>query len=118
MADKQMQWTVTGKRPELNDPNTVDRLFSMVMALTSEVGVLRHRLDSMQKLAESHGWLAADALENYMPDLDERKDREAWREAFLGRVLYIFEEEMADLERGETKEAYWNTIEDIEKGDS
>lgn len=118
MADKQMQWTVTGKRPELNDPNTVDRLFSMVMALTSEVGVLRHRLDSMQKLAEANGWLQDGALEGYMPDIDERKDREAWREAYLSRVLYIFEEELADLKRGETSEKYWETIADIETGDS
>ncbi|MEM7570899.1 MAG: hypothetical protein AAF337_13990 [Pseudomonadota bacterium] len=82
-AEKTMQWTVTGKRPELNTPDTVDRLFSMVMALTGEVGVLRHRLDSMQKLAEANGWLADGALEAYTPELDEREDREAWREAFF-----------------------------------
>lgn len=113
-----MQWTVKGKRPELNDPAALDRLFSMVMALTSEVAVLRNRLDSMQKLAEANGWLADLALENYTPDVAERGEREAWREAFLGRVLYIFEEELADLQRGATSENYWKAIEDIEKGDS
>jgi len=114
---RQMPWTVKGKRPSFNE-DSVDRLFSMVMALTSEVAVLRHRLDSMQKLAERHGWLGDDALESYMPDLEERKDREAWREAFIARILYVFEEELADLEAGESEERYWAKIADIEGGDA
>ncbi|MEM9288870.1 MAG: hypothetical protein AAGA36_11070 [Pseudomonadota bacterium] len=118
MAGNKMQWTVTGKRPDINSPEAIDRLFAMVMALTGEVAVLRHRLDSMQKLAETHGWLAQEALEAYTPDLPERESREAWRQDFLSRVLYIFEEELADLKGGETADSYWQTIADIEKGDS
>lgn len=118
MADKRnMQWTVTGKRPAFNEEN-VDRLFSMVMALTSEVAVLRHRLDSMQKLSEANGWLADGALEDYTPDLPERQDREAWREGFLARIMYVMEEELADLEAGESEERYWSKISDIETGDA
>lgn len=118
MPDKRdMQWTVTGKRPAFNEEN-VDRLFSMVLALTSEMAVMRHRMDSMQKLAEANGWLADGALEAYMPDLPERKDREAWREGFLARVMYVMEEELADLEAGESQESYWSKIADIETGDA
>ncbi|MEM6681268.1 MAG: hypothetical protein AAF607_03410 [Pseudomonadota bacterium] len=114
---RQLPWTVKGKRPQINE-DSVDRLFSMVMALTSEVAVLRHRLDSMQKLAQNHGWLDREALENYLPDSEERREREAWREAFISRVLYVFEEELANLEGGESTERYWSKIADVESGDA
>jgi hypothetical protein len=115
--DRKMRWTVKGKRPAFNE-QSIDRLFSMVMALTSEMAVLRHRVDSMQKLAEQDGWLKDGALENYRPDLGERKDREAWREQFLARIMYVIEEELADLQSGDSEERYWSTVADIEAGDA
>lgn len=114
---KAMRWTVKGKRPAFNE-QSIDRLFSMVMALTSEMAVLRHRLDSMQQLAQQDGWLKEGALEAYVPPLEEREEREEWREKFLSRVMYLIEEELADLQSGASEERYWSTVADIETGDA
>ena len=48
---------------------------------------------------------------------DETIRRETSREAMIGRVLAILSEEIADLEAGETDDAFWTTVTGIEKGE-
>lgn len=109
--------TVKGKRPEFHDNASVDRLVAMVLALTSEVAVLRDRLVTVEALGRQAGWLPEGAVEGYQPDLAERQDRDAWREAYLGRVFHVLREELDDLEQGRTAEDYWTTIGRIERGE-
>jgi hypothetical protein len=108
---------VRGKRPAFHDNAAVDRLVAMVLALTSEVSVLRDRLDTIETLGTRAGWLGDGAVDAHVPDLDERTRREARREAMIGRVLHILKEEIADLEGDETDDAYWATVGAIEKGE-
>lgn len=109
--------TVRGKRPAFHENAAIDRLVAMVLALTSEVSVLRDRLDTIETLGHAAGWLGADAVEAHVPDLDARKVREARREAMIGRVLHVLREEIADLEGDETDDGYWQTIGAIERGE-
>lgn len=109
--------TVRGKRPDIHADPASDRLIAMVLALASEMSVLKDRLASMQALAERHGWLAAGAVDGYVPDLEERGAREREREAFLDRIFHVLKEELSDLEQGETRESYWRAVEGIERGE-
>ena len=108
---------VAGARPGFHAEPAIDRLIAMVLALTREVSVLRDRVDTLEILGQQAGWLAADAVETYVPPFTVRQRREASREAMIGRVLAIMAEEIADLETGATDDAYWATVSGIEKGE-
>jgi len=105
-----------GKRPRFHEQDSIDRLVSIVLALTSEVSVLRDRLDTVETLGSRAGWLAPGAVDGYVPGLEERKAREARREAYLGRVLAILKAEIAELDGEASEDGYWRTIEEIEEG--
>jgi hypothetical protein len=105
---------VAGARPVLHpEQPAVDTLVAMVLALTSEVSVLADRLATVERLAG----LTPERIDAFRPDPAERAAREAGREALLGRVLAILDEQLSDLKRGETAEAYWAAVGAIERGD-
>ena len=105
--------TARGKRPAFHENGAIDRLVAIVMALTSEVSVLRDRVDTMELLGSQSGWLGQGAVDAFVPDLATRERREAAREAYLGRVLHILRAEVEGLERDED---YWTAIGEIEAG--
>ncbi len=104
--------TARGKRPAFHENASIDRLVSIVLALTSEVSVLRDRLDTVEALGTQAGWLKDGAVDAYVPDQATRERREAAREAYLDRVLHILKAEIEGLERDED---YWATIGEIEE---
>jgi hypothetical protein len=105
---------VRGARPVLHpEQPAIDKLVAMVLALTSEVSVLADRLATVEALAG----LKPEQIDAFRPDPEERRAREARREALLGRVLAILDEQLSDLKRGETAEAYWAAVGAIERGD-
>ena len=116
MTETPLERTVRGARPRFHEDASTDRLVAMVLALTSEVAALRHRLDSFQSLAERNGWLTEGALDAFDPDLPERESRERWREDMLKRVFHIVEQELAELRRGEDAAGYWRAVDDVERG--
>ena len=103
---------VKGGRPAFHDQQAIDRLIAMLLALTSEVSVLRDRVDTLETLGRDHGWLAAGAVDAHAPDLTERTIRDARRTAMLERVLAVMREEVAGLGADD----YWQTIAKIETG--
>lgn len=107
--------SVRGKRPAFHEQASIDRLIAMVMALASEVSVLRDRLDTVEALGTQAGWLGPDAVDAYVPGQPEREAREARREAYLRRVTHILSAEIASLD-GETD--FWSDITAIEEGEA
>jgi hypothetical protein len=106
--------TARGRRPRFHEDSATDRLITIILALTSEVSVLRDRLDTVELLGERAGWLGAGSVDVFVADQATRERREAAREAYLGRVLHILRAEVEGLERDED---YWATIDRIERGD-
>ena len=103
--------TARGKRPAFHDDAANDRLIAIVLALTSEVSVLRDRLDTVEILGSRAGWLADGAVDGFVADPPTRERREAAREAYLDRVLHILKAEVDGLsDSGD----YWQTIGEIE----
>ncbi len=87
-----------GKRPAYFEDSSSDRLLSIVMALAGEVGVLRERLDTVERLMETNGTISRADIENYHPDRDAQYERGLMQREFIARILRGVEQEMQVLE--------------------
>ena len=103
-----------GKRPAFDANPSIDRLVSIMLALASEVSVLRDRLDTVELLGTESGWLGAGTVDGFVPDQATRERREVARDAYLDRVLHIMQAEIDSLERDED---YWASVGRIESGE-
>lgn len=104
--------TAKGKRPRFHEQESIDRLIAIVLALASEVSVMRDRVDTVELLGTQAGWLADGAVDGFVPDAAARARREAAREAYLGRVLHILTAEVEAL----GDDDYAATVDAIERG--
>src|SRR5215470_3170324 len=95
-----------GKRPTFFADPQIDKLMAIVMALAGEVSVLRERLDTIERLAESKGLFSHQEVEAYRPNAHVAEEREQWRAEYIARILRIVHEELEAVERGETPESY------------
>ena len=91
-----------GKKPTFFADPQVDKLMAIVMALAGEVSVLRERLDTVERLAESKGVLTRQEIEAFRPNPQATEEREQWRTEYIARVLRVVHEELEAVERGET----------------
>jgi len=64
-----------------------EQLMGMIVALASEVTVLRARLDAAERLLVAGGALPAGAIDGYEPDDAAQKQREALRLATVNKVF-------------------------------
>jgi hypothetical protein len=86
-----------GRKPQyFSDPAT-DTLLSMVLALTQELSVARDRMDTLERLLDRAGVLAADKVDAYLPTPEEASARAELRAAMLRRVFRAAEKEAQDL---------------------
>ena len=88
MKPIQIPRTAKGPSPQFfpGEP-AAEQLLSMVLALATELSVIRERLDTAEQLAASRGLDLRAEIENYQPTLGDRERREAWRVQFLQRLL-------------------------------
>jgi hypothetical protein len=86
-----------GKRPVYLDNSQIDKLLTIVMALTGEVSVLHERLDTIERLLEVKGILSTTEIDTYEPDVKVTKEREQWRAEYIARVLRVLQEELETL---------------------
>ena len=84
-----------GKRPDFypTEPGA-QRILSIVMALVTEVAVLRERADTVEHIAAAKGLFTAEDIENFTPSIEQREQREAWRQDYLDRVLHVLNDEV------------------------
>jgi hypothetical protein len=114
MPNQKVPRTIKGKRPAFHEQSAIDRLIAMNLALVSEVSVLRDRLDTFERLALTHGWLSAGAIDAYQAPIEVIRAREVAREGLVERVFHIMREEIEGLEREETSDSYWAKVREIE----
>jgi hypothetical protein len=95
MKSVKMPRYAKGKRPDFfPDEPGAQRMLSMLMALVTEVGVLRERLDTVEQLAGQKGLLTQAEIESFEPTIEQREAREAWRQAYLDRILQVLSDEV------------------------
>lgn len=91
---------VKGERPVFAtgdaDAN-INRLLSMISALSAEVAVLRDRQRTLEQLLARRGTVNLDDIEGFEPDSSDLAERLRWQSEFLRRVYYILEREAEEL---------------------
>ncbi len=96
---KPLARTAKGRKPQYFADPATDKLLSMVLALTQELSVARDRIDTLERLLDRAGVLAAQTVDEYLPTADEAAARATLRAAMLRRVFRAAEKEAQDLER-------------------
>lgn len=102
-----------GKRPYFFEDPNVDRLLAIVMALASEVSVLRDRLDTHEKLSDSETWASTANVEAFDITEDLEVERDAWRAEYLDRVLRIVTEDLERMKRDAPDEDHDAILEEV-----
>ncbi len=102
-----------GERPQYFQDPAIDKVLAITMALAGEVAVLHDQLDTMQRLMEKGGTVTRADIASYIPDLEVREERDAWRQTFLANVLRIVHQEREELalEAGKLAESYDAAVE-------
>jgi hypothetical protein len=76
-----------GKRPHFFDDPAIDQMMTFLIELTTEVSVMRERLDTVERLLERDGKVTRATIESYAPDPAVESERAAWRDAYVKRVF-------------------------------
>lgn len=76
-----------GKRPHFFEDPALDQMMTFMIELTTEVSVMRERLDTVERLLETDGKVTRANLEAYRAPPDVEAERAAWRDAYLKRVF-------------------------------
>jgi hypothetical protein len=86
------------QRPTFFPDPASDRLTAIITALTAEVGVLMDRVDAIESIARSKGIMLEGEVDAYQPTPEEAERRRRRRDAYIGRVFFVLEEEFKTLE--------------------
>ena len=76
-----------GKRPSFFADPSLDQMMTFIVELTTEVAVLRERLDTVERLLDTRGSVTRADIEAFRPDPGVETERNAWRDAYLKRVF-------------------------------
>ena len=86
-AEMRARLTVAkGRRHGPGSDPRIDTLMNMLMALTSEVSVLRERLDAHERLQAEGKFSGPDAVDDYVPDEAVQKARGSLRQRLIAKV--------------------------------
>lgn len=88
--------TAKGKKPVYFDSVT-DKLLSMVLTLTSELSVVRDRLDTVELLIEKHKLFPQSEIESFELTDEVNAIRNERRAAYIARVLKTVQDELENL---------------------
>ena len=75
------------RRPIPDEDPAVARLTAMVTALTSELTIVRERLDTVERLAEQAGVFSRADVEGYTPPPEAAAERDALRQRQIAKVF-------------------------------
>ncbi|MGQ2941285.1 MAG: hypothetical protein ACT6Q7_12650 [Blastomonas fulva] len=87
-----------GRRPAFFDEPAVDRLYSLTLALASELSATRERLDTVERLLEAGGSLRREDVEAYAPDRATGQERGEATRAYIARIMRGFQQEVEAME--------------------
>ena len=64
-----------------------EQMLAMIVSLTSEVSILRSRLDACERLLIERGVLGASAIDEFEPDAQGQAERDAQRKHIIAKVF-------------------------------
>ena len=117
-ADEQLelQRKAKGKRPYYFSNPDVDKLLSMIMALTGELAIARDRVDTLERVAAAKGLFSSEDIENFELDAKALEARASRHRQLLREVNRIIIGELEDLEEAD-EEDYSAVVEQVEYDD-
>jgi predicted nucleic acid-binding Zn-ribbon protein len=87
-----------GQRPQYFADPAQDRMLSILMALVSEVSVVRERLDTIERLLDIKGTISRTDIETYTPDKDAAYERSVSTKAYIARVMRALQQELEAMQ--------------------
>lgn len=108
-----LQRKAKGKRPYYFSNPDVDKLLSMVMALTGELAVARDRMDTLERVASAKGLFSSDDIEAFELDEDAMQARAERHRTMLREVNRIIVGEIEDLQNASEQE-YSSVVDQVE----
>jgi len=117
-ADEQLelQRKAKGKRPYYFSNPDVDKLLSMIMALTGELAIARDRIDTLERVAAAKELFSSEDIENFELDAKALEARASRHRQLLREVNRIIIGELEDLEEADEKD-YSAVVEQVEYDD-
>lgn len=105
--------SAAGATPDnLGEPHA-ERVLAIVMAVAGELAVLRERLDTIEQLAAEKNLITAQQIEDYNPQAPVSAAREAWRKAYIRRILRVMHDTFPSNARDV---AYKEFIDEVSNG--
>jgi hypothetical protein len=93
MADapprKKLTRVARGKRPRMLENWSDDVFMSMITALTTELMVMRDRVDTIERIAANKGVMLKSDIDTYEFDDKALAEREDARKALADRIFYL-----------------------------
>jgi hypothetical protein len=90
-----------GKRPDFFSDPDKEKLLSVLLALVAEHGVLRQRIDTLERLLEAGGSLDRAKIDSFVPDKHVGYERAALIREFVVRVMRGPQQQMEAMARDE-----------------
>ena len=113
----ELQRKAKGKRPYYFSNPDVDKLLSMIMALTGELAIARDRIDTLERVAATKGLFSSEDIENFELNADALQARADRHRQLLREVNRIIVGELEDLE-GANEEDYTAVVEQVEQDET
>jgi hypothetical protein len=113
MSDSTVTRYPKGKRPGFYADPAMDEAMSMIMVLSSELFVLRERLDTFEALAAEKGLMLGEEIDSFEPDQELAEKREARKQEFFDRLFYVANKRAAELATQDTSERYESVLKTI-----
>jgi len=105
-----------GKRPEFYDDPAMDEAMSMIMVLSSELFVIRDRLDTFEAIAADKGVMLREEIDSFELSQESAEEREARRQDFFQRLFHVANKRAAELASNDTSGRYETVLKDTAKG--
>lgn len=86
-----------GERPYFFDDPAVERVFSITLAVATEVAVMRERLDTIERMLEAGQPVTKAAIDAFRPDNDAGRERQMWHAEYISRIFRIVHQELEAL---------------------
>ncbi|MBU02462.1 MAG: hypothetical protein CME55_04130 [Halieaceae bacterium] len=113
----ELQRKAKGKRPYYFSNPDVDKLLSMIMALTGELAIARDRIDTLERVAATKGLFSSEDIENFELNADALQARADRHRQLLREVNRIIVGELEDLEEA-SEEDYTAVVEQVEQDET
>lgn len=113
----ELQRKAKGTRPYYFSNPDVDKLLSMIMALTGELAIARDRIDTLERVAATKGLFSSEDIENFELNADALQARADRHRQLLREVNRIIVGELEDLEEAD-EEDYTAVVEQVEQDET